>query len=157
MPMLRKPLLGKAAATNLSRIDTHVRPEWVDYNGHMTDYRYLQVFGEATEALYRKVGVDAAYRSSHRMLYTVDTHIAYLAEVKVNEPLYVTTEVLSVDDKRLKVRHRMYRGGDDKLVATAEQTHLHVNTEAAKAGPMDAALRGRFALLCAAPGGAASA
>src|SRR5471032_1847823 len=55
-------------ADELTRIDTRVRPEWVDYNGHMTDYRYLQVFGEATEALYRRVGIDAAYRSSGRML-----------------------------------------------------------------------------------------
>jgi len=139
----------QALVDRLSRIDTYVRPEWVDYNGHMTDYRYLQVFGEATEALYRRVGIDAAYRLTGRMLYTVDTHIAYLAEAKVNEPLYVTTEVVAVDDKRLKVKHRLYRGRDDTLVATGEQTHLHVNTQAAKASPMDEALRGRFALLCA--------
>jgi carnitine 3-dehydrogenase len=144
-------------ADKLTRIDTRVRPEWVDYNGHMTDYRYLQVFGEATDALYRRVGIDAAYRSSGRMLYTVDTHVAYLAEVKVSEPLYATTEVLSVDDKRLTVKHRLYRGRDDTLVATGEQTHLHVNTQAAKAAPMDEQLRHRFAQLCAAPAGLAPA
>jgi carnitine 3-dehydrogenase len=126
-----------AASQELTRIDTHVRPEWVDYNGHMTDFRYLQVFGEAMEALYRRVGVDEAYRSSGRMLYTVDTQIAYLAEAKVNEPLYATTRVLSVDNKRLKVHHRLHRGSDDKLLATAEQTHLHVNTQAGKASAMD--------------------
>ena len=97
----------------------------------------MQVFGEAMEALYRRVGVDEAYRLSGRMLYTVDTHVAHLAEAKVNEPLYATTQVLSVDDKRLKVTHRLYRGRDDALIATGEQTHLHVNTRAGKASPMD--------------------
>ncbi len=29
-----------------------VRPEWIDYNGHMTESRYLQVFGDAMDALY---------------------------------------------------------------------------------------------------------
>ena len=28
-----------------------VLPEWADYNGHMTEYRYLQVLGDATDAL----------------------------------------------------------------------------------------------------------
>jgi len=133
-----------AASAEQLRIDTRVRPEWVDYNGHMTDFRYLQVFGEAMDALYRRVGVDAAYRRSGRMFYTVDTQISYLAEAKVNEPLYATTRVLFVDDKRLKVRHHLQRGGDDKLIATGEQTHLHVNTAASKAAAMDEALYRRL-------------
>jgi carnitine 3-dehydrogenase len=128
---------SRGALQELTRIDTHVRPEWVDYNGHMSDFRYLQVFGEAMDALYRRVGVDEAYRLTGRMLYTVTTQIAYLAEAKVNEPLYATTRVLSVDDKRLKVLHHLHRGSDDKLIATGEQTHLHVNTGAGKACPMD--------------------
>jgi carnitine 3-dehydrogenase len=126
-----------AASHEPMRIDTHVRPEWVDYNGHMTDFRYLQVFGEAMDALYRRVGINEAYRLSARMFYTVDTRITYLAEAKVNEPLYATTRVLSVDNKRLKVFHQLHRGSDGKLIATAEQTHVHVNTEAGKASTMD--------------------
>jgi len=126
------------------RIDTQVRPEWVDYNGHMTDFRYLQVFGEAMDALYRRVGVEEVYRASGRMFYTVDTQIAYLAEAKVNEPLYATTRVLSVDSKRLKVRHQLHRGSDDRLIATGEQTHVHVNTQAGKASAMDEDLYGRL-------------
>jgi carnitine 3-dehydrogenase len=144
-------------ADELTRIDFSVPPDWVDYNGHMTDFRYMQVFGMATEALYRRVGIDAAYRKSGRMLYTVDTHLANHAEARVNEALYATTEVLSVDDKRLKVKHRLYRGRDDAPVATGEQTHLHVNTQAARASPMDEELRRKFARLCAAPASRASA
>ena len=45
-----------------------VRPEWIDYNGHMTDSRYLQVFGDATDALLRYAGIDDAYRNSGRAL-----------------------------------------------------------------------------------------
>ena len=52
-----------------------VRPEWIDYNGHMTDSRYLQVFGDATDALFRSRGVDDAYRRSGRAMYTVETHV----------------------------------------------------------------------------------
>ncbi len=47
----------------LPRYDTVVRPEWIDYNGHMSDFIYGHVFGQAMDALYRRVGLDEAYRN----------------------------------------------------------------------------------------------
>ena len=64
---------GEPAAQPLRLLETQVRPEWIDYNGHMTDWRYLQVFGDATDALLRYAGVDDAYRRSGRALYTVES------------------------------------------------------------------------------------
>jgi carnitine 3-dehydrogenase len=135
-----------AAATSASgqalpRFDAVVRPEWADYNLHMTDFRYGQLFGDAMDAIYRQNGVDYEYRKAGRMFYTVESHVKHLGEAKVGEPLYVTTQVLGVDDKRLHVFHRLYRAGDDTQLATGEQMHLHVDTAAAKAAPMDAAVR----------------
>ena len=51
-----------AAGEPLRVHGTRVRPEWIDYNGHMTESRYLQVFSDAMDALYRRVGVDEHYR-----------------------------------------------------------------------------------------------
>ncbi len=121
-----------------------VRPEWVDYNRHMSDFRYGQVFGDATDALFRRVGVDESYRDSGRMFYSVEYHVMHLGEAKAGEPLYVTTQVLAVDDKRLRVFHRMFRGRDNNLIATAEQLYLHVDTKAAKAAPVDAKVRAKL-------------
>ncbi|MDB6083415.1 MAG: 3-hydroxyacyl-CoA dehydrogenase [Gammaproteobacteria bacterium] len=141
---------GAAAAPNavgtapLPRFDTVVRPEWADYNNHMTDFRYGNIFGDAMDAIYRHVGIDQAYRKQGAMFYTVESHVKHLAEAKVGEPLYVTTQLLAVDDKRLHVFHRLHRRGNDALIATGEQMHLHVDTAAAKAASMDPAIRGKF-------------
>src|SRR6204780_1195432 len=59
---LEERLYREAAGTaasggNLPRYETTVRPEWVDYNGHMSDFLYGHVFGEAMESLYRQGGV----------------------------------------------------------------------------------------------------
>jgi carnitine 3-dehydrogenase len=132
---------GTADGKPLRLVETYVRPEWVDYNGHMTDSRYLQVFGDATDALLRAVGVDDAYRDSGRALYTVETHVTHNAEAVALEPLYVTTQILGLDDKRVHLLHRLNRRRDDRLVASAEQLYLHVNRAASKASPMDAAVR----------------
>src|SRR3984885_5938248 len=56
----------------LRLLELEVRPEWVDYNGHMTDSRYLQVFGDSTDVLLRLVGVDDAYRRGGLSFYTVE-------------------------------------------------------------------------------------
>jgi carnitine 3-dehydrogenase len=140
---------GQAAQSNepgkpLRLLDSVVRPEWVDYNRHMSDFRYSQVFGDAMDALFRRAGVDEAYRNTGRMYYSVENHVKHLGEAKAGEPLYVTTQVLKVDEKRLHVFHRMHRGRDDKLIATAEQMYLHVDTGAAKAAPADAAIRSKL-------------
>ena len=134
----------------LRRHETEVRPEWVDYHGHMTDSRYLQVFGDATDALLRYAGVDDAYRRSGRALYTVETHVTHQAEARALEPLYVASRVLEVDDKRVRLFHALHRARDDTRLATAEQLYLHVDTAAGRASAMDAGVRSRLAALQAA-------
>jgi len=136
-----------AQDVTLPRYHTVVRPEWVDYNGHMSDFLYGHVFGQATDALYRSVGLDEAYRKKGRMFYTAESHVRHVGEAKVNEPLYVTTQVLALDEKRFHMFHRLYRGRDNTLIATAEQMHLHVDTAAAKAIPMDQGLRAKLEAL----------
>jgi carnitine 3-dehydrogenase len=132
------------AGTALRLLDASVRPEWVDYNKHMSDFRYGQLFGEAMEAIFRQVGVDEAYRQTGRMYYTVESHIKHLGEAKVGEPLYVTGQILSLDEKRLHVVQRMYRSRDQQQIATAEQLYLHVDTAAAKAAPADPRVRAKL-------------
>ena len=133
-----------APAGGLPRYETAVRPEWVDYNGHMSDFIYGLVFGEAMDRLYRQVGIDDDSRKAGRMFYTVESHVRYLAEAKVGEPLYATTQLLALDDKRLHVFHRLHRRRGDQLIATGEQMHLFVDTANARATSMDATLRARL-------------
>ena len=124
--------------------ENQVRPEWIDYNGHMTDARYLQVFGEATDVLFRKAGIDEAYRAAGQALYAVESHLRHHAELKSGEELYVTTQVLAVDAKRLQVFHRLHRRANDVLAATVEQMFVHVDMAGGKAAPMPAAVRERL-------------
>ncbi len=134
----------------LRLVETAVRPEWVDYNGHMTDSRFLQVFGDATDALFRQVGIDETYRKGGLALYTVETHVTHQAEAKVLEAVYVDTQLLSVDDKRVHLFHWLRRKRDDALLATGEQIYLHVDSAAGRATPFAAALQRRLQALQAA-------
>jgi len=119
----------------LSLFDAEVLPEWLDYNGHMTESRYLQVFGDATDALLNFVGMDEAYRTQGFSVYTVETHIRHLLEVAGAEPLSVKTQVLGFDEKRLRIVHTMSNASSGDILATGEHMLLHVDTEAGKACP----------------------
>ncbi len=109
-----------------------VPPEWVDYNNHMTESSYLQAVGDASDALFRYIGVDQAYRDQGMSYFTVETHMMNLSEIGGGEPYYFTTQLLDMDEKRLHIFHSMYASEGDKLLATAEQMLLHVNTRESK-------------------------
>ena len=94
--------------------EARVAPEWVDYNGHLTESRYLQIFGDSSDALYRYLGIDADYHAAGLSYYTVETHISHLLEVAAEEPLYVTTQILDHDEKRIHLFHSMHHGEDDR-------------------------------------------
>jgi carnitine 3-dehydrogenase len=113
-----------------------VAPAWIDYNGHMTESSYLWAFGEASDALFRYVGIDDAYRAAGQSFYTVETHINYYREVKEGEPLHFTTQLLGLDDKRLHFFHVMTHGTAGTLLATTEQMLVHVDMRASASAPI---------------------
>ncbi len=110
-----------------------VLPEWIDYNGHMTEHRYLQCFGEATDALLARIGVDAAYLATKRSFYTVETHLMHQGEAREGEPLTVDTQVLG-GRRQAAARLPSPAAGaaDGRRLASAEQMLLHVDTAAGR-------------------------
>ena len=118
----------------LSIFEATVLPSWIDYNGHMTEYRYLHVFGDTTDALLRLIGADRDYVAGGYSYYNVESHIMHLDEAKLGERLTTTTQVLSSDEKRIHLFHTIH-ADDDRAVATAEQLLLHVDSKAGKACP----------------------
>ncbi len=124
-----------------------VQPDWVDYNGHMTESRYLDVLANATDALLRHVGLDAAYLSNGHSMFTVETHIRHLAEAHAEDPLAVATQVLGADGKRLHLFHTVSHAGTGEPVATGEHLLLHVTTKGGGVVPMQEPVAGRVAAL----------
>ena len=134
-----------AAADDEAPLRLHsavVAPEWIDYNGHAHESRYLQVFGDATDALLRHVGLDLDAGSSY---FTVETHLSHLGQARAEERLHVTTQLLGHDEKRLHIFHALYRTDDEALLATAEQMLLHVDTRADRVAPAPPELLERIA------------
>jgi carnitine 3-dehydrogenase / betainyl-CoA thioesterase len=121
-----------------------VRTDWVDYNGHMTESRYLDVLANATDAFLRHVELNASYLEGGHSLYTAETHIRHLAESHAGDTLDVETQVLGADEKRLHIFHTVRKTGTETAVATGEHMLLHVDTGTGRVCPMKEPLAGRI-------------
>ena len=116
---------------------TSVQPEWVDYNGHMSESCYLLVFGDSSDAFFRFIGIDETYRDvGGHSFYTVETHLHNLREVALAAPLRLSLQLLDLDDKRVHLFHAMQHGDTGDLLATAEQMLVHVNMQQGRAAPI---------------------
>ncbi|MEN5237483.1 thioesterase family protein [Pseudomonas sichuanensis] len=115
---------------------TQVLPEWVDYNGHLRDAYYLLIFSYATDALMERIGLDADARGqSGHSLFTLEAHINYLHEVKLDTEVRVRTQIIGFDRKRLHLYHSLHREGFDEALAASEQMLLHVDLAGPKSAP----------------------
>lgn len=131
-----------------------VRPDWVDYNGHLNDAFYAVVFSRAVDALMDRLGLDAAGRAATgHTIYTAALLIRYLREVKEGEPLDVDVQVLESDAKRLRVWLTMRHGAKGHVVATSEQLLLSIDSSGPRASPWPAAVGQAVAALAAAHAG----
>ncbi|WP_025776767.1 3-hydroxyacyl-CoA dehydrogenase NAD-binding domain-containing protein [Brevibacterium sp. VCM10] len=115
-----------ASESQLNTYSTEVAPEWIDYNGHMSEAFYVLVFGFATDQVMDQLGLDAGYRESQKAsLYTVESHIRYLDEAALGDRLTVVPHLVSAGDKKLHFAYEMFVG--DRLVSTEEIMALHVD------------------------------
>jgi carnitine 3-dehydrogenase len=123
----------------LLTLETKVNPAWLDYNGHMTEFRYLHVFGDATDAFLRLIGINAETAAAGSSYFTVETHIRHLKEAKLGAPLQVKTQVMSGEGKKLHLFHILSDPLTGALYATGEHILLHVSDGASSLPPEEVA------------------
>ena len=132
--------------------ETPIRPEWIDYNGHLQDAYYALIASKATDALMDRVGIDAPYRArTGCTLYTVEMHLHFLHEVKATDTAAVDVRLLAVDQKRMHATFEILRAGRAEVAAIAEIMLLHVRQEQerVRSAPFPAEIAERLAELAA--------
>jgi acyl-CoA thioester hydrolase len=134
-----------AAAFTIYR-DT-VKPEWVDYNGHLRDAFYMLIYSLATDAFMDRIGLDdAGRRARQRTLYTLEAHISYLREIKEGAAVRVVAHVIAHDKKRIHLYMEMFEGDAAEPVSACEQMMLHIDSSGApKSASFDEDIAARIA------------
>lgn len=126
---------GDAAKTGMLYRAT-VRPDWIDYNGHMNVAYYTLVFDLAADAMLDTLGLGEAYRQATGCsVFVRESHVVYDREVVVGSTLEVEGLLLDNDDRRLVLFQQMREVGLEGTVATCEVLCVHVNLASRRSLP----------------------
>lgn len=126
--------------THLKLHSEALRDDWLDAYGHLNEAYYLVPFSNATWALQDHFGIGVDYyERTGGALYTVETHLRYLKEVRAPAMLEIESLVLGADAKRVRFAHMM--AVEDSLRATFECVALHFDSRAGRTAPFPEAVQ----------------
>jgi len=122
------PALPTEIDKPLRTLERVIPIDWTDYNGHMNESRYGQVFSDAGDVVMHMIGADQAYIDSGLSYFTVENLIQFRNETHPGEEVHVDTQVLQAEGKKLRMYHEMKRS-DGELLCTCNQLLIHVSLE----------------------------
>lgn len=104
-----------------------LQDDWLDAYGHLNEAYYLVPFSNTTWVMqdHFKIGVDY-FRETGCALYTVETHLRYLNDVRSPALMEIETLILGSEPKKIWFAHQMRVDG--AICATAEFMVLHYDT-----------------------------
>ena len=112
-------------------LDVHqetVRPEWIDYNGHMNVAFYLMAADHAMDTFADRIGLGKSYmEETNRSTFALDTRIIYVRELIEGAPIRVTAQLIAFDTKRIHVCLELIHGEEGWVSALSEWVLVHVD------------------------------
>jgi len=118
--------------------EQRVEQTWIDYNGHMNMAFYNLAFDRALDHVYDLLGIGAEHvAAGGGSCFTLETHVNYLQELLLGDPVRVEFQLLDRDAKRL---HAFFELLDEagNLLATSEQMLMGIDSEAGRPAPFPA-------------------
>ena len=120
----------------LDLYNSSVQPEWLDLNDHMNVAYFLLAFDQATDELYRFVGVAEDYIEARgHSMFTLVANTIYRRELRRGDAIRITTQILGFDAKKIHYIHHMYHGDEGYLAAATEWLVIHVDMNARRSAP----------------------
>jgi acyl-CoA thioester hydrolase len=110
-----------------------VEPAWIDHNGHLNMAYHNVLFDRAVDEVLELLGCGEGYEKSRRQSwFTAEVHVRYLRELRADEPVRVTFQLLDYDAKRMHFFEQLFHAADGWVSATSENMALHVDMGAGK-------------------------
>lgn len=135
------------AVPPLFSVQATVRPEWIDYNGHMNMGFYAVAFDYvSTDAYFAHLGLTAeSFKEEHKSTFTLGMNIDYIQEVFAGDRLRFTTQLMDYDHKRLHYFHSMYNIDEDYLAAVNECLTMYIDMRSRRSTTFSEVQLARFA------------
>ena len=125
-----------------------VKPEWIDYNGHLNMAYYILLFDNATDRFFDLIdlGVDYVNRSQHSA-FVLETHVTYQREVSLDDPLRFTLQLIDADEKCLHYYLEMFHAEHGFRASTSEQIAIHIDLSKRRPKPFPKVMKQQIDLV----------
>lgn len=112
-----------------------VKPEWIDFNGHLNMAYYSVLFDQSVDEVYGQLGFGPEYQKTGCTTYVAEFHICYLRELHAGDRVNAAFHLIDFDEKRFHCYQELFHE-DGWLAATAEGLTLHVDQSGPRVAPM---------------------
>lgn len=113
-----------------------VQSDWIDYNGHLNMAYYNVLFDRGADDLFLEFGIGPDYvRETGFSTFSAEFHVCYLRELHEGNQVYVTTQLLDMDEKRFHFYQELYHE-DGWLSATGEGLGLSIELSGPRVAPL---------------------
>ncbi|MFO3703277.1 thioesterase family protein [Staphylococcus felis] len=113
-----------------------VHDEWIDRNGHMNDAEYARVFSLAIDHFHDEIGLTNEAREERQYtVFTLETQISYLKELKKGTPFKVHVSIYNYDEKRTHFFLELINERTSECAATAETMMMGMDRKERKPAP----------------------
>lgn len=118
-----------------------VLEDWIDYNGHLNMAYYNVIFDRGVDHFFDLLNIGADYAASGAgSCFTLEVHLHYIQELKLDDAVEVRLQLLDFDHKRLHFFQEMYHCEQGYLAATSEQITLHVDMNSRRSAAFPASV-----------------
>jgi len=112
-----------------------VKPEWIDYNGHLNMAFYSVLFDQSVDQVWDTFGIGPDYlRDRNMTTYLAEFHIRYLRELHEGDAVTATFQLLDHDEKRIHAYAELHHS-EGWVAATGESLHLSIDQTGPRVAP----------------------
>lgn len=112
-----------------------VRPEWIDYNGHMNVAYYVLALDRAADLTCAALSIGDSFRARGRTTFAAECWIGYRRELMQDAPLSAQCWLLAYDAKRLLLRANLHHAVEGWLACEAEWLILSIDLSTRRVAP----------------------
>jgi acyl-CoA thioester hydrolase len=126
-----------------------IEGQWIDYNGHFNMAYYNVLFDRDSDVALDLVGLGPAYvEKTGNSYFTLEAHVSYLRELGEKDQVWIATQFLDFDSKRLHYVQMMHHAREDWIACVNEIMIMHVDLGLKKSSPFPANVLEKIRIAC---------
>lgn len=116
-----------------------IESQWIDYNGHFNMAYYNVLFDRDSDVALALIGLGPAYvKKTGNSYFILEAHISYLRELHPRDQVWIATQILDFDAKRIHYVQQMHHAKEGWIACVTENMAMHVDLQSKKSSPFPA-------------------